>query len=323
MLSAISFAAYSNASTILKDITNDGLEDRIIISQKENSSDQLLIIEMQDQDHGFNTILKKTIPYGEYSPIFDVKVDSASNLYKDLDDGTSFTLDYKNENTLILETSKDGYMDKYKFYFIYDKHTKEFVLDRAYFINFNKECDYCFNSIYLLKTKKLQNLNLANFDSKKIYEYIYQEYPAFLKRSDLNGHKIKSQEIMQMYAKLMSGSITEVDTCDCEELRYDITCAAEKYYFPDDLTFSNNIAYFFERSGKYSHAVYFLEKIIKEDPTRIVAYYNLGDAYWGLGEKDKAIEAYQKYIELMKQAKKENKIPQKVKDRVGSIERQP
>jgi tetratricopeptide (TPR) repeat protein len=118
-----------------------------------------------------------------------------------------------------------------------------------------------------------------------------------------------------MYNRLMDGSIKNMETCGCEELRYDITCVRNKLYFKNDITFTNNIAYFLERSGKYAHAIEFLKDIIKQYPNRTVAYYNLGDAYWGDGDKIKAKQSYKKYIELMKKAGKEKRIPQKVKDR--------
>jgi tetratricopeptide (TPR) repeat protein len=308
----ITFSISGYASTILKDVTNDGLEDKITISQIGKSQTSLLTIKSQDKNHNFHTILKKKIARGEHFEIYDVTVDSANSLYKE-EDEVSFTIDYKNENALILETSKDGYLSRYKLYFIYDKKSKKFMLDRTYYLSFNNVCFHELLSIYLLKPKKLQNVDLENFDSKSIYSYLYKNIFYALER--FNGEKIKSKEATQMYDKLMDGSIKNMETCGCEELRYDISCTAEKYYFKNDITFTNNIAYFLERSGKYSHAVYFLERIIEQHPNRTVAYYNLGDAYWGDGNKEKAKEAYRKYIELMKKAGKEKRIPQKVKDR--------
>lgn len=303
----------SYANTILKDVTNDGLKDKITISQIGNSQTSLLTIKSQDKNHKFHTILKKKIARGEHFEIYDVTVDSANSLYKE-EGEVSFTIDYKDKNAIVLETSKDGYMDRFKLYFIYDKKSKKFLLDRIYYINFYKECDYCFGAIYLLKPKKLQNINLKFFDSKGIYDYLYKNMFYIIQRS--NGRKIKSKETMQMYNKLMDGSIKNMETCGCEELRYDTACTYEKYYFKNDVTFTNNIAYFLERSGKYNHAIYFLKDIIKKNPNRTVAYYNLGDAYWGLNKKAKAKQAYKKYIELMENAGKNKKIPQKVKDRV-------
>ena len=62
----------------------------------------------------------------------------------------------------------------------------------------------------------------------------------------------------------------------------------------------NDIAYYLEQAKAYEEAIFLLEKITKEAPNRTVAYINLGDAYWGIGEKEKAKKAYLTYIEQMK-----------------------
>ncbi len=78
----------------------------------------------------------------------------------------------------------------------------------------------------------------------------------------------------------------------------------------------NNIAYYLEKLHREEYSVLLLKKILEKYPNRVVAYYNLGDAYWSHWKKDKAKSAYKKYIELMIKEGKEKKIPQKVKDRV-------
>ena len=84
------------------------------------------------------------------------------------------------------------------------------------------------------------------------------------------------------------------------------------------LTPYNNIAYYLQKAGANEEAVYLLEKILEKFPKRTVAYYNLADAYWALGEKKKAIEAYMTYIEQMCNAGKSKRIPQVVLDRVST-----
>lgn len=88
--------------------------------------------------------------------------------------------------------------------------------------------------------------------------------------------------------------------------------------FLDDNTLEdyNNIAYYLEKSKMYKESAYLLEKIIEKFPDRTVAYFNLGDAYYGLRQKDKAIKTYQTYIDQMKKKGWENKIPKRVLDRV-------
>lgn len=79
----------------------------------------------------------------------------------------------------------------------------------------------------------------------------------------------------------------------------------------------NDIAYYLEQSKAYKEAIYLLEKIIKKSPRRTVAYINLGDAYWGINNNEKAKSAYLHYVELMKTSGKESKIPNRVKERVS------
>jgi len=83
------------------------------------------------------------------------------------------------------------------------------------------------------------------------------------------------------------------------------------------LTVYNNIAYYLEKAKAYDEAIFLLEKILEKYPNRTVAYYNLGDAYWGLEKKEKAKEAYQVYVKQMKEKGKEKKIPKKVLERVN------
>ena len=92
----------------------------------------------------------------------------------------------------------------------------------------------------------------------------------------------------------------------------------KNYPINKNLTTYNNIAYYFQKAGANKDAVYLLEEILEKFPKRIVAYYNLGDAYWALGKKEKAKKAYTTYIEQMCNAGKQKRIPKVVKDRVSS-----
>ena len=78
----------------------------------------------------------------------------------------------------------------------------------------------------------------------------------------------------------------------------------------------NNFAYYLEQSGHNLEAIYLLEKILQKYPNRTVAYYNLGDAYWAIGDKEKAKQAYKTYIKQMKAKGKEKRIPKIVLQRV-------
>lgn len=79
----------------------------------------------------------------------------------------------------------------------------------------------------------------------------------------------------------------------------------------------NNIGYFLDEAGFHEAAAYVLNEVVAAFPNRTVAYINLGDAYWGLEKHTEAREAYQNYIRLMRENKREQRIPKRVFDRVG------
>lgn len=79
----------------------------------------------------------------------------------------------------------------------------------------------------------------------------------------------------------------------------------------------NDVAYYLEQSGAYKESIFFLNKIIDNNPQRVVAWLNLADAQWENEKKKDAKISYQKYIYLMKiQNKDLKKIPQRVYERI-------
>ncbi|MEM0942115.1 MAG: tetratricopeptide repeat protein [Bacteroidota bacterium] len=83
-----------------------------------------------------------------------------------------------------------------------------------------------------------------------------------------------------------------------------------------DAEYYNNFAYYLEQSGAYQEAIFLLEEVIEKFPSRTVAYINLGDAYWGLGEQEKARTAYRIYTYQMQEKGKAGRIPDVVLERV-------
>lgn len=79
----------------------------------------------------------------------------------------------------------------------------------------------------------------------------------------------------------------------------------------------NNVAFVAYKSRAYAESLYILNKVIKKNPKRIVAYLNIADNYWALNQKEKAVENYKKYIQLMKDQKKNlKKVPKYVYQRL-------
>ena len=77
----------------------------------------------------------------------------------------------------------------------------------------------------------------------------------------------------------------------------------------------NDVGYYLSQGGLNEEAISIYKVIQKFDPNRIVLMLNMADAFWALGQKQEASGFYKKYIELMRVAGKENKIPTKVFDR--------
>ncbi|WLG50779.1 type IV pilus biogenesis/stability protein PilW [Pseudomonas sp. FP1742] len=77
----------------------------------------------------------------------------------------------------------------------------------------------------------------------------------------------------------------------------------------------NDIAYFWQQAGFNDDAIWLLEKVIVDNPKRVVAYLNTADAYWSEGDKATAAKNYKTYNELMIAGGKQQKIPERAKER--------
>lgn len=79
----------------------------------------------------------------------------------------------------------------------------------------------------------------------------------------------------------------------------------------------NNIAFDFYLKKNYFDSIFLLTEVIYKFPNRVVAYLNIADCFWEINEKEKAVENYQKYCQLMKEQNKNlKKIPKYVYERL-------
>lgn len=78
----------------------------------------------------------------------------------------------------------------------------------------------------------------------------------------------------------------------------------------------NDIGYYWQQAGFNHDAIWLLNKVIENDPQRMVAYLNIADAYWAEGDKATAAKNYNMYAQLMASGGKQQKIPGRVKERV-------
>lgn len=112
---------------------------------------------------------------------------------------------------------------------------------------------------------------------------------------------------------ILEGNETENNI---DEVLGDFKCRYTPYSLKD-VEEINNTAFYFFKLKKYQVAINILKQVVELDPNRAVAYYNLGDAYLAINQKDFAIKNYNKYIKLMKIKKIERKIPKRVLEIVG------
>ncbi len=129
--------------------------------------------------------------------------------------------------------------------------------------------------------------------------------------------KIKDKEELLSLYYVIEGKFNEEYFYDIQSIAKGLNLKSEKIFIDKkSLEKYNNLAFYFEQSEVYILSVMILEKIISKFPDRTVAYINLGDAYNGLKNTEKAKEAYSKYVEMMKANNKEDKIPQRIWDNI-------
>ncbi|MDM1553163.1 MULTISPECIES: tetratricopeptide repeat protein [Chryseobacterium] len=157
----------------------------------------------------------------------------------------------------------------------------------------------------------MDNLS-SSIDHKTVdHKDIYNSEIKELKESSLSGFS-KSLALLKSASK--TNTLNKQNTVDIE------TVAEWLYFNPlteNNVNDYNDIAYYnaYTKDGNLS-SISLLKEIVEKYPNRVVAYLNLGDSYWTFDNKEKAKEAYLKYIELMKSQKKDiSKIPQRVYDR--------
>ena len=88
---------------------------------------------------------------------------------------------------------------------------------------------------------------------------------------------------------------------------------------PKNIEAYNNIAYYANEYGANMAAKSMLERIVKEFPTRAVAYYTLATVYGELTQPYNEKRAYMKYVFYMTAQGKETKIPKIVKKQLGAL----
>lgn len=209
--------------------------------------------------------------------------------------------------------------------FRYDATAKSFDLNQVLLNENNSECDHSLLSTYSIDRKILGVISIANFDGRRVFgvlkelrlahqtsgnmaEKLMPETVASNFDAALKAYKVgDAQALKTLVGYFLSGD----EDGDCEPGNYIV----EKYYFPQKVGWSNDLGFLFEQAGHYPEAVELLQHITRKHPDRVVAYVNLADAYWALGDREQARQAYGQYHEKMTAAQKQARIPPRVLER--------
>jgi len=179
------------------------------------------------------------------------------------------------------------------------KYTAEGKLFQVYVYHFKEQK----HKIMVDKLDDLFDIGFEGVQEGKIIKWAYRT-------KDNIRKEITKMSNLKHFSEKVKNKKINVTLSSIKELLY------YNEMSPKNLTTYNNIAYYLQKAGANKEAIYLLEKIIKKFPNRTVAYYNIGDAYWELGEKEKARKAYSTYIEQMCHKGLQKKIPKKVLQRV-------
>ncbi len=121
------------------------------------------------------------------------------------------------------------------------------------------------------------------------------------------------KRIKKRYSKKLALRLVERGECPIDEFM-------RRYLFLDSQThvgITEDIAHYLQKAGAYREAIYLLERIAEAFPDHENAYIDLGDAYWALGEREKARQAYRTYLSVMHKKGVSKKIPKKIFHRLG------
>lgn len=128
--------------------------------------------------------------------------------------------------------------------------------------------------------------------------------------SDIGGGKDGVEHIYYSSSdRLKQLDITNKN--DAKEIYENIECQLDTYVNFDALEL-NDSAYYLYKMGLYRESIVILNRVIKIDPKRTVAYLNLGDAYLALHNHEISTKYYSIYYNQMKSKKMLNKVPIRV-----------
>lgn len=92
----------------------------------------------------------------------------------------------------------------------------------------------------------------------------------------------------------------------------DFSLAFDQKELASACSFTNDYGYFLQQSQQESASIPPLLSVVHACPRRTVAYLNLGDSYWAVGDAVSASLFYQRYIDLLREAGRIKTAPRRV-----------
>ncbi|WP_123905576.1 tetratricopeptide repeat protein [Chryseobacterium sp. ERMR1:04] len=224
-------------------------------------------------------------------------------IYKDLiinemSVSTNLINDAKGNFSLLYELNASTTKTKEKYDFIYSENWLALVYKEI--IKFGKD-GITLNRLYL---DNFDILNKSYEDLQSLGSNLSEEF----RKNNITSFIYNSKNIL--FAKIIHKSSPEDVFINYPNLE-------KAPLIIDNVEVANNQAYSLEQKGAVINSKYLLTAIISQYPNRIVAYINLADVDWKLGDKENAKKNYSLYLSQMKSQKKDlSKIPQRVYDRI-------
>ncbi|RON51136.1 hypothetical protein BK665_20335 [Pseudomonas frederiksbergensis] len=319
----------------------EGLKDQKVLVLKAQPGDEAQKLLLTAGGEGKSTVVLESnsaLPLikNTYSPAsydgFEVgTATSRKNVITAVDiQGETVSLKYDSimpaEYLYLKTTEEDNTKYNFNLQFQYDAKIKKMVLRNLLLVTNIESCDRSLLGVYALSLGSLSSTSLDDFNGADAFKYLKKLH---IESQSGTGSRDKLMPVdlaanfdqaLAAYKKGDKDKFNEVMSYFLVGGGEDSACAPEayvvgKYYFSKNPGWSNDLGFLFEESGHYGEAVELLSYVIANHPDRTVAYLNLADAYWGLGNKKQAAENYNKYNSLMIQSGKTAKVPKRVIER--------
>lgn len=161
-------------------------------------------------------------------------------------------------------------------------------------------------------TKSISTSSNIDKDSGITIPYIEFEYSCEKNICETIDGKSVSHEISKPKKEVIDQLLSDVK--NKRNVKYDLIEYLFNYPISNkNVVKYNDLAYFLSNDDI---SLYILSNVIKKFPKRTVAYLNIGDSFYNLGNEYQARKNYKKYISLMKLQKKDLKIPKYVYERL-------